>query len=65
MTSNVKVDAAGHVTSYLADVDPDAAYTGDTEVIETKDGKTYFAESEKEKRSAPYFDLTIDGITKI
>ncbi len=65
VTSNVKVDAAGHVTSYLADVDPDAAYTGDTEVIETKDGKTYFAESEKEKRSAPYFDLTIDGITKI
>ena len=43
--------------SYLADVDTDAAYTGDTEVI--FDG--YFHESEF--RSAPYFDLRIDGIT--
>ena len=45
------------LTSYLADVDTDAAYTGDTEVI--SDG--YFHESEY--RSAPYFDLQIDGIT--
>ena len=44
------------VTSYKADVDTDAAYTGDTEVI--LDG--YFHESEF--RSAPYFDLQIDGI---
>ena len=44
------------VTSYMADVDTDAAYTGDTEVI--IDG--YFAESTF--RSAPYFDLQIDGI---
>ena len=43
--------------SYIADVDTDAAYTPDTEVI--KDG--YFHESEM--RSAPYFDLKIDGIT--
>ncbi|MCR4719184.1 MAG: BMP family ABC transporter substrate-binding protein [Firmicutes bacterium] len=43
--------------SYLADVDTDADYTPDTEVI--KDG--YFHESEM--RSAPYFDLQIDGIT--
>ena len=43
--------------SYLADVDSDAAFTPDTEVI--SDG--YFHESEY--RSAPYFDLTIDGIT--
>ena len=43
--------------SYLADVDTDEAYTGDTEVI--SDG--YFHESEY--RSAPYFDLRIDGIT--
>ena len=43
--------------SYLADVDTDEAYTGDTEVI--SDG--YFHESEF--RSAPYFDLQIDGIT--
>ncbi len=43
--------------SYLADVDTDEAFTPDTEVI--SDG--YFHESEK--RSAPYFDLQIDGIT--
>ena len=42
--------------SYLADVDTDEAFTPDTEVI--ADG--YFHESEK--RSAPYFDLRIDGI---
>ena len=45
------------LTSYLADVDTDEAYTPDTEVI--ADG--YFHESEK--RSAPCFDLRIDGIT--
>ena len=43
--------------SYMADVDTDADYTPDTEVI--TDG--YFHESEY--RSAPYFDLQIDGIT--
>ncbi len=43
--------------SYMADVDTDEAYTPDTEVI--ADG--YFHESEF--RSAPYFDLQIDGIT--
>ena len=43
--------------SYMADVDTDAAYTADTEVI--ADG--YFHESDY--RSAPYFDLRIDGIT--
>ncbi len=45
------------LTSYLADVDTDAAYEKDTEVI--SDG--YFHESEY--RSAPYFDMQIDGIT--
>ena len=45
------------LSSYKADVDTDAAYTPDTEVI--KDG--FFHESEY--RSAPYFDLRIDGIT--
>jgi basic membrane protein A len=42
--------------SYKADVDTDAAYEKDTEVV--SDG--YFHESEY--RSAPYFDVTIDGI---
>ena len=55
----LKVDADGHITSYLADVDTDQAYAGDTEVVH--DG--YFAESEK--RSAPYFDLEIDGIERL
>ena len=44
------------VESYKADVDTDAAFTPDTEVI--ADG--YFHESEY--RSAPCFDLRIDGI---
>ena len=55
----LKVDADGHITSYMADVDTDQAYTGDTEVVH--DG--YFAESEK--RAAPYFDLESDGITRL
>ncbi len=42
--------------SYVADVDTDAAFTPDTEVV--ADG--YFHESEF--RSAPYFDVQIDGI---
>ncbi len=45
------------LSSYLADVDTDEAYQGDTEVI--SDG--YFHESVY--RSAPCFDLRIDGIT--
>ncbi len=47
------------LTSYMADVDTDADYTPDTEVVH--DG--YFSESEF--RSAPYFDLEIDGITRL
>ena len=43
--------------SYEADVDTDPAYTPDTEAV--ADG--YFHESEH--RSAPYFDVEIDGIT--
>ena len=45
------------LSSYMADVDTDAAYTPDTEVV--SDG--YFHESEF--RSAPYFAVQIDGIT--
>lgn len=50
-----KDDAA--VTTYLADVDTDEAFTPDTEAI--VDGAFH----ESEFRSAPYFDLQIDGIT--
>ena len=52
-----------HLTSYLADVNTDADFTPDTEAI-VKDGETYYF-AESSKRSAPYFDLWIDGITLI
>ena len=52
------VDGA-QLDSYEADVDTDADYTPDHEVI--KDGA--FQESGKGFRSAPYFDVKIDGIT--
>ena len=45
------------LTSYMADVDTDDAYTPDTEAV----SGGYFHESEY--RSAPYFNVTIDGIT--
>ncbi|MBQ8697312.1 MAG: BMP family ABC transporter substrate-binding protein [Clostridia bacterium] len=45
------------LTEYLADVDGD--FTGETNVIH--DG--YFDESADDQRSAPYFDIVIDGIT--
>ncbi len=45
------------VESYMADVDTDAEFQKDTEVIEN--GVFY----ESKFRSAPYFDMEIDGIT--
>ena len=57
-TSTFTVDGK-KLKSYEADVDTDADYTPDTEVI--SDG--YFHESEY--RSAPYFDLAIDGIKRL
>jgi basic membrane protein A len=47
------------ITSYMADVDTDANYEGDHEAI--VDG--YFNESGDGLRSAPFFDLQIDGIS--
>ena len=44
------------IDSFMADVDTDADYTPDTEVIENG------AFQESTKRSAPYFTLQIDGI---
>ena len=55
-TFTVKGEA---LTSYMADVNTDADYTPDTEVV--SDG--YFHESEM--RSAPYFNVAIDGITTL
>ncbi|MBQ2240779.1 MAG: BMP family ABC transporter substrate-binding protein [Clostridia bacterium] len=45
--------------SYLADVDDLGDFQGETEVVLNG----YFNESAEGKRSAPYFDLIIDGIT--
>ncbi len=47
------------LTSYKADVDTDAAYEKDTEVVLNG----YFNESSF--RSAPYFDILIDGIENL
>ena len=47
------------LTSYKADVDTDDAFTPDTEVIENG---VFF---ESKFRSAPYFDIRIDGITLV
>ena len=44
------------ITTYKADVDTDKAFTPDTEAIE---GGIF---TESSKRSAPYFDIEIDGI---
>ena len=57
-TSTFTVEGA-ELTTYLADVDTDDAYTGDTEVI--IDGEF----SESTFRSAPYFSLAIDGIEQL
>lgn len=52
------------LSTYMADVNTDADFTKDTQVIMSDDnGITYFAESYF--RSAPYFDVRIDGITEI
>ena len=56
-TKTFTVEGA-ELTTYMADVDTDADYQGDHEVI--TDG--YFDESGAAFRSAPYFDLKIDGI---
>lgn len=48
-----------NLTEYLADVDGD--FKGETNVIH--DG--YFDESGAAFRSAPYFDITIDGVTNL
>ena len=51
------VDADGHLTGYMADVDNDGTFVGETEAV----SGGYFHESEY--RSAPYFYAIIDGIT--
>ncbi len=52
-----------HLTEYLADVDDAGDYKPETNVIKTENGVTFFDESAN--RSAPYFDIRIDGITEV
>ncbi|MBR5190420.1 MAG: BMP family ABC transporter substrate-binding protein, partial [Clostridia bacterium] len=51
------------LTSFVADVDDAGDYVPETEVVETANGITFVNESAK--RSAPYFNIIIDGITAI
>lgn len=61
-TANFTVNGKA-VTSWLADVLDHGDFEGETEAIKTENGITFFAESTE--RSAPYFNLEIDGITLI
>lgn len=62
--STFTVNGAALADNFMANVNDDAAYTPDTVVIKTTEsGIKYFAESEF--RSAPYFEVDIDGITII
>ena len=57
INTNAQVDKSGHLVKYMADMDID--FVGDTNVVH--DG--YFDECGSKFRSAPYFDILIDGIT--
>ena len=61
--STFTVDGA-NLTEYLADVIDEGDYVPETNVIKVENGITYFAESDNDFRSAPYFDIDIDGITQ-
>ena len=51
------------LTSFIADVDDAGDYKPETEVVETANDITFINESAK--RSAPYFNIIIDGITAV
>ncbi len=53
----ITMDENGKLTAYNADVIDDGTFTGETNVIENGIFK------ESKFRSAPYFDIVIDGIT--
>ena len=56
-----------NLTEYQADVIDEGDFVPETNVILTDEatGVTYFAESDEQFRSAPYFDILIDGITEL
>lgn len=70
---NATVDTDKHLTAYQADVVDDGTFASDTNVVKTAmfyDPMTYEPVeityfSESTFRSAPYFDIDIDGITII
>ena len=51
------------LTSFVADVDDAGDFVPETEVVETSGDITFVNESAK--RSAPYFNVIIDGITAV
>ena len=51
------------LTSFIADVDDAGDFAPETEVVETSGDITFVNESAK--RSAPYFNVIIDGITAV
>lgn len=55
--ANITMDDNGHLTGYKADVIDLGDYAGETEVVVNGVFK------ESDKRSAPYFDIVIDGIS--
>lgn len=55
--ANITMDENGHLTGYKADVIDLGDYAGETEVVVNGVFK------ESDKRSAPYFDIIIDGIS--
>ena len=55
--ANITMDENGHLTGYIADVIDLGDYAGETEVVVNGVFK------ESDKRSAPYFDIVIDGIS--
>ena len=62
--TSIVVDEDGHLVSYKADVIDAGDFAPDKDVIKDGDFGKYFDESNAtEFRSAPYFDIDIDGIT--
>ena len=61
--SKFTVEGGKTVASYKADVDDDGTFSHETEAMKTEGGITFFDESAL--RSAPYFDIRIDGITEL
>lgn len=63
--STFTVEGKALDTEFMADVDTDEAYTADSKVVLEENGVTFFSESGEGFRSAPYFNVSVDGITTL